>query len=115
MSYEQDAIDAAATLAEDGQVVTLHQTVVGAYSTATGAATTTVTDVPRYGAVFDYGDKLIDGTLIVTGDKQLYMEAGTVPNMDDTITVDSVIYGIKSIKEINPAGVPVLYIIQLRV
>ena len=115
MSYASDALDAAKTLAEDGQVVTLSQVVVGAYDPTTGAAASTETLKPRYAVIFDYGDELKDGTLIVTGDKELYMETGIIPNIDDKITVGDITYGIKSIKELNPAGTPVLYILQLRV
>lgn len=116
MSYAQDAIEAAATLAEDGQVVTLRRVTPGTYDPATGAVSNTTSDVSRYGVVFDYSDGLSNmaGTIIQQGDKRLLMEAGTIPDMNDVVLVGGVQYGIAGIKEVNPAGTVVLYDIQLR-
>lgn len=114
MNYTASAATAARLLAKYGQAVTLRQVVQGAYDPATGTTSQTVTDVQRNGAVFDYGTGTVDGTLIQQGDKQLYMEPGVVPSMQHRVIVGGVEYGIVTIKEINPAGVPILYELQLR-
>ena len=114
MNYVASAATAARMMMKFGQAITLRQAVQGAYDPATGSVTQTVTDVSRNGAVFDYGAKLVDGTLIQQGDKQLYMEPGVIPSVQHRVVIGGVEYGIVTIKEINPAGVPILYELQLR-
>lgn len=59
-------------LAEFGQPVTIRHT-ESTYDPATGASTQVVTDTVTVGAKFPYGDRAIDGTLILSNDEQLYV------------------------------------------
>lgn len=105
-----------------GQVITLTRQTSGAYDPATGAATVTTTTQNGYGAIFDYGNKNIDGTLIKQGDKQLLLSAVnaagtalTAPALNDTVTIGGVVYTfVQPLKTIAPAGTTVLFDCNLR-
>ena len=105
-----------------GQSITLTKVTAGTYNPATGAMTGTTTSTQTaYGAVFDYGTKQIDGTLIKAGDKQLLLSAFktdgaalTAPSLNDTVTIGGVVYTITQIKPMSPAGTVVMYDCNLR-
>jgi hypothetical protein len=107
-----------------GQSITLTKVTAGTYNPATGAMTGTTTSTQTaYGAIFDYGAKQIDGTLIKAGDKQLLLSAFktdgtalTAPVLGDTVTISSIVYTlVEPLKTISPAGTVVLYDVNLRV
>lgn len=99
-----------------GQAITLSHKSSGAYDPATGSATVTPANTAGVGAIFDYGNQSIDGTLIKQGDKQLILSAYGITTIGagDTVTIGSITYVITHIKEINPAGTVVLYEANLR-
>jgi hypothetical protein len=105
-----------------GQSITLSRQTAGAYNPATGTAAVTTTTQTAYGAMFEYGDKNIDGTLIKEGDKQLLLSAinsaGTAlvaPALNDTVTINTVVYTVVRIKPLSPAGTTVLFDCNIRV
>jgi hypothetical protein len=105
-----------------GQAITLSRQTAGAYNPATGTAAVTVTTQTAYGAMFEYGDKNIDGVLIQEGDKQLLLSAlnsaGTAlvaPQLNDTVTINTVVYTVVRIKPLSPAGTTVLFDCNIRV
>jgi hypothetical protein len=105
-----------------GQSITLSRQTAGAYNVATGTAAVTVTTQTAYGAMFEYGDKNIDGVLIQEGDKQLLLSAlnsaGTAlvaPALNDTVTINTVVYTVVRIKPLSPAGTTVLFDCNIRV
>jgi hypothetical protein len=105
-----------------GQGITLTRQAAGAYDPATGTAAVTTTTQTAYGAMFEYGDKNIDGTLIKEGDKQLLLSAlnsaGTAlvaPALNDTVTINTVVYTVVRIKPLSPAGTTVLFDCNIRV
>ena len=106
-----------------GQSITLTKITAGTYNPATGGFTGAGTSTQTaYGAVFDYGAKQIDGTLIKAGDKQLLLSAVktdgaalTAPVLGDTVTIGSVVFTlVEPLKEVNPAGTVVMYECNLR-
>jgi len=113
-------VDMAATakelLTEFGQSVTLTRQTVGAYDPATGAAAVTTSAQTATGALFDYKNSQIDGTLIVAGDRRLILSAVgiTAPQVDDTITANGRTYTIKAVSETNPAGTAVIFTCNVR-
>lgn len=121
--YERLRTTANKLLKGKGQIVTLTSNVAGTYDAATGTSTITTSTQSIYAAVFDYGAKQIDGTLIKMGDKQLLVSALntsgatiTAPVVNDTVTVDGVVYTIVGpIKTIAPAGTVVMYDCNIRV
>ena len=105
-----------------GQSIVITRQISGAYDPATGGATVTTTVQTGTGAVFDYGNKDIDGTLIRQGDKQLLLSAVnaagtllTAPILDDTVTIGAIVYTIKQVKALSPAGTTVMFDVNLRV
>lgn len=106
-----------------GQSLTLTKVTAGTYNPATGAMTGTTTSTQTaYGAVFDYGTKQIDGTLIKAGDKQLLLSAFktdgtalTAPVLGDTVSIGGVVYTlVEPLKTVGPAGITVIYEANLR-
>jgi hypothetical protein len=96
----------------------------GTYNPATGAMTGTTTSTQTaYGAIFDYGAKQIDGTLIKAGDKQVLISAFksdgsalTAPVLGDTVTIGGVTYTlVEPLKTVGPAGITVIYEANIRV
>ena len=109
-------------LKDKGQAVTITRQSSGTYDTTTGAAAVTTTTQSGYGAILDYADKNIDGTLILSGDKQLLLSAVnsagtalTAPEVNDTVTdAASAVRTITRIKTLSPAGTTILYDCNLR-
>lgn len=126
MNYTRLKNTAQKMLKGNGQLLTLTTRTTGLYDVSTGAAVVTTTTQTAYGAIFDYGTKQIDGTLIKTGDKQLMLSALnsagaalTAPKLGDTVTglIDGVsktftIY--EPLKTIAPAGTIVMFECNLR-
>ena len=106
-----------------GQSLTLTRITAGTYDPATGGMTGATTSTQSaYGAVFDYGAKQIDGTLIKAGDKQLLLSAFktdgtalTAPVLGDTVSIGGVVYTlVEPLKTVGPAGITVIYEANLR-
>lgn len=105
-----------------GQSLTLTRQTAGAYDPTTGEAKVKTTTQTGTGAVFDYGVKNIDGTLIQAGDKKLLLSAFntagaalTAPVINDTVTIGGVTYTIvEPLKTVAPGGVTVLYQCNIR-
>lgn len=115
--YSDLAADALELLREFGQSVTLARTTPGTYDAATSApsAGSSVTYTGT-GAVFDYSQRDVDGTNIRTGDRRVLLATSgmVMPRTGDTITIGSTALTVVIGREINPAGVPVLYEAQVR-
>ena len=88
----------------------------GEYDPATGSApiTTTVQDVTA--AVFDYAHRYIDGTRILQGDRQAYLSAVGIwaPKQGDVMDWAGQKLTVVAAKPLAPAGLAVLYELQLR-
>lgn len=74
----------------------------------------TYTDVPTTAAVFDYAQKYIDGTMIKQGDKQAFCASAARPENGDKFAWQGADYTIISVKPVSPAGVDVLFEVQIR-
>jgi hypothetical protein len=87
------------------------------YDPATQGATPAAPSVDAVrAAVFPYGDKFIDGTLIQTGDEQAYISAIGIPEPKPGSVL---LWGGKNLttiraKTLAPAGEAVLYELQVR-
>jgi len=99
-----------------GQTATWsHDNDDGTFNPATGVMTgVTTTAYTASGALLDFDTKRVDGDSIRSTDKRFIIEAGSKPELNDVVTVDSVAYQTVSIRETNPAGTPVIYELQLR-
>lgn len=116
MAFDYAATAATATrlLQRFGAAAPLKRQTAGAYNPATGAAPVTVTSLATTAAVFDYPQRYVDGTLIHEGDKQAFMAPAVVPAQGDVLTWQGVDYQVISVKGTSPAGVAVLYEVQIR-
>jgi hypothetical protein len=115
--YSEMAAVADELLTEFGATATMTRNTAGTYDTSDGttaAPTTTVQTVTA--AVFDYEQKYLDGTLILAGDKQAFLSpAGiTAPLQGDVLTWQGTDYTVIAVKPLSPAGVPLLFELQVR-
>lgn len=120
-NYAKPKANATKMLTRYGQSVTITHHSIGAYDVSTGTSTDATTTQTGVGAIFEwgqqgstpsYGKSMIDNSLIVAGDKQLYLSATgiTMPIINDNITdANGKVYSIKMIKELAPSGMAVLY------
>jgi len=105
-----------------GQTITLRDTVPGEYDPVTGGSMAeTIVDQPAQAILQDYalqqsGMTYAEGTVIKQGDKKILVAAQglTPPTLTTTVIADGATWTIVNIKEINPAGTPLVYEIQGR-
>lgn len=126
IDYTEIAAGALESLLEAGQTVKLRRTVPGEYDPSTGGAVDVDVDYEGTGAAFDYslqdsGQASDPNTLIRVGDKQLYLavtqtngDAMPTPLTSDRMVIGAAVWSVQNVKEVNPAGVPVLYELNLR-
>jgi len=81
------------------------------YGNAVGA--TPDTTVSGLGCSLDYKIGEIDGTVIQNGDARLLYK-GETPEIDMTVTLEGVKWRIVALNSLNPAGILVMYSLQLR-
>ena len=112
--YSDLAAMAARRITDRGQQVTFSRETTSSFDPETGINTTTTSTITGYGTSFDYNGSEIDGTIIVKGDIRFLFEAGSAPQQDDTVTIDSIGYRVMDVKKTAPGGTDVLYECQLR-
>lgn len=116
--YNAAAADADELLAEFGQACVLGSVTTGAYDPATGEAGTTSAPHPVTAAILAYPQHFIDGSLILTGDKRALVSPlglAVSPKPGDTLTdAAGTEYKVIDAKELAPAGVVVLWTLQVR-
>jgi hypothetical protein len=118
--YEEMAVTALELITEFGQAVTLRDIVKGAYNPGTGGSPPdTVTERIAQGILADYtGREFQDNSLIQQGDKKLKIAAAGLaspPSLQSKVVIQGKTWSIvPPLKEINPAGTPLLYELQVR-
>lgn len=89
-------------------------------TTASGPAydpETVITDHACQLAVLQYTDDKIDGTLIMRGDKLVYLSTAGLsiePSTADTVVIGGEKHAIVNVKPLSPAGLVVFWEIQAR-
>lgn len=116
MNWNEMVLVADEIIAEFGQLVTIKQVAQGEYDPATSLITNTTTNIVSKGVIFDYGEKDINGTTILKGDKKLYVTANGVTNIttNDTVIVGTQEYHITDVMQTSPAGVNLLWELKVR-
>jgi len=120
--YDRMSATALNLIASFGQTITLRDTVPGEYDPVTGGSTPDVeVDQPAQAILQDYalqqaGMSYAEDTVIRQGDKKILVAAQgiTPPTLTTTVIADGATWTIVNIKEINPAGTPLVYEIQGR-
>lgn len=89
-------------------------------TTASGAAydpETVITDHACQLAVLQYNDDKIDGTLIMRGDKLIYLSTAGLtiePSTADKLVIGGEEHAIVNVKPLSPAGLVVFWEVQAR-
>lgn len=121
--YDRMASTALRLIEQFGQPITLRDEVPGGYDPETGiVADPVIAEQPGSGILQDYtlseraGVSNHPGTMIQQGDKKLIMAASglTMPTLTTTALVGGHAWTIVNVKEINPAGTPLIYELQAR-
>jgi hypothetical protein len=115
--YGASAATADRLIQKFGTSVSITRSVPGAYDPATGApAAPTVTSQTVRAVVLDFPQRYIDGTLIRVGDRRALVSAvgSTAPLAGDVFTWKSQSLVVVTVKELGPAGLAVLYTLQVR-
>jgi hypothetical protein len=118
--YDEMAVMALELITEFGQPVTVRDTVKGVYDPAVGGTgPDTVTERTAQGILLDFtGQEFQTNSLIKVGDKKLKVAAKGLtapPTLLSKVLVQGRTWSIiPPMKEINPAGTPLLYELQVR-
>ncbi|WP_392889680.1 hypothetical protein ACF6ZU_00095 [Pseudomonas migulae] len=118
--YDEMAALALEMITEFGQPVIIRATTVGEYDPEAGTALPdTVIDQTAQGLLIDFtGQEFQNNSLIKQGDKKLKVAAqglAWVPGLLNKVIVQGCTWSIvPPLKEINPAGTPILYELQVR-
>lgn len=118
--YDEMAAMALEMIAEFGQPVTIRSITVGEYDPDTGSTPPdTVIEQTAQGILVDFtGQEFQNNSLIKQGDKKLKIAAqglAWVPDLLNKVIAQGRTWSIvPPLKEINPAGTPILYELQVR-
>ena len=118
--YDEMAVMALEMITEFGQPVTISKTEPGKYDPETGGEAPGVPiEQVAQGILLDFtGQEFQNNSLIKQGDKKLKIAAQGltwVPGLLDKVVAQDRIWSIvPPLKEINPAGTPILYELQVR-
>lgn len=118
--YDEMAVMALDMITEFGQPVTISKTEPGEYDPETGGEAPGVTmEQIAQGILLDFtGLEFQNNSLIRQGDKKLKIAAqglAWVPGLLDKVVAQGRTWSIvPPLKEVNPAGTPILYELQVR-
>jgi hypothetical protein len=118
--YDEMAVMALEMITEFGQPVTISKTEPGEYDPETGGISpgATVEQIAQ-GMMLDFtGQEFQSNSLIKQGDKKLKIAAQRlewVPDLLNKVIIQGRTWSIvPPLKEVNPAGTPILYELQVR-
>lgn len=116
IDYDEIAAGALESIAEAGQPVTLHRKGPAGPFVPGQPVTPSVLDYPGTGTLFGYKQRDIDGTLIKHSDQRLLLapQIDVEPKTGDMVAVSGSSYAVVNVEVVAPAGVVVLYKLQLR-
>ncbi|WP_016969350.1 hypothetical protein [Pseudomonas tolaasii] len=118
--YDEMAVMALEVITEFGQPVTISKTEPGEYDPETGGESPSATvEQTAQGILLDFtGVEFQNNSLIRQGDKKLKIAAqglAWVPGLLDKVVAQGRTWSIvPPLKEVNPAGTPILYELQVR-
>ncbi|MBP3996762.1 hypothetical protein [Pseudomonas koreensis] len=118
--YDEMAVMALEMITEFGQPVTIRATTVGEYDPEAGSAPPDSTkEQTAQGILLDFtGQEFQNNSLIKQGDKKLKIAAQGlewVPDLLNKVIIQGRTWSIvPPLKEVNPAGTPILYELQVR-
>ena len=103
-------------LEEFGQSMTFSRKSASVYDNETNTFPSTPVTFTDKGVIFPFGKGVsnVNGSIIQTGDQEVFWQGSTEPKPTDNLTVNGVDYNVIAVMPIEPAGVNVLYQIQVR-
>ena len=117
IDYTAIATSAQSQIEDAGLPITVTRSTVDSFDPALGYTVPGADIVATgYGVQPAYSARDIDGTVIKRGDMRLLIgpELAIVPEVGDTVTVDSVTWHIVNVDNLTPAGTDLLYTCQVR-
>jgi hypothetical protein len=118
--YDRTAATALRLITQFGQPVTISKAEPGEYDPETGGNTSGSTiEQTAQGILLDFtGQEFQNNSLIIQGDKKLKIAAQGlewVPDLLNKVIIQGRTWSIvPPLKEVNPAGTPILYELQVR-
>ena len=117
MSYNYAAMAATATrlLTNYGQAMAIRRTTGDTYDPIAGSSSGgTTADTANVGAFVSLKTVFAAGFDIAIGDKVAVVDSTIAPLVSDKLVVGLVAYSIVALQEVNPAGTPLVYRVQVR-
>lgn len=116
INYPSIAEGALSALADAGQPVTLTRKADPGPFIPGEPVVTGDLNYSGIGALLGYKQQHIDGVSILQGDQRLLLapQIGVQPMAGDTVTASGRTFNVVACEVVAPAGVPVLYKLQLR-
>jgi len=113
--YSKPASTALSLIAKFGRTIQHISVANGIYDTATGGVTNSETSTDCKGCDFDYKGNKYDGDLVQVGDRYALIDS-TITSMDvaDKLIIDGVTWSIFNVSKLAPAGVLLLWKVQIR-
>lgn len=115
--YDNSRATANRLIAKFGQAATLRRVTTGAYDTSSGAVTQTTVDFPVLAVMLNFSQFERAQGLVEVNDKKALVAVGdltSAPAVKDRFVVVGESYEVVNAQALSPAGVDVLYTLQLR-
>lgn len=113
--YAKMAATALRLLEKFGMTVTLVRTTGGSIDPVTGAVVAgTSANQTTTGLLRKYPDNLIDGTRIMTGDRQAVLSNEVRPLLTDRLRVAGEDWNVMGIETVKPTDTTLVYFVQVR-
>lgn len=120
--YNKMAATAQRLLREKGQAMTLTRRTPGAYNPATSAATPGATTIAVVGVLMSLRQqdrvtlRTDDPESLLRGDRKAIISAQGVSEVapGDTLTIGNELWSVVNADKLNPAGVTIIYTLQVR-
>ena len=107
--------EASAAVGDGPLIVTLVRTAGGPQTPWDTSAFAATAETPLRAVVGRYQQGIIDGTLIMAGDRRVMVEAGPVePRTSDKLRIGGEDYAIVAVRPTAPGGVALMYEVQVR-
>lgn len=115
-NYSRSAEAARRLLARFGREAVLRKARPSQYDPGSATVEVGKQDFQVLGALFSYVQQDIDGTVIHQGDQRFLMAPELLlrPEPGDEVLIDLQVFSVVSVKATEPAGVTVIYDLQLR-
>jgi len=114
--YDRAASSVRRMLERFGRDVILRKSRPAAYDPATSTVAVGTQHFTATGVLLSYAQSEVDGTLIRQGDQRLLMAVEPLlrPETGDNVVIDLQVFTVIDVRATEPAGVAVLYELQLR-